>query len=511
MQNAIKGTQMTNKKVTKEYYQDEKGEKYKVTLYEEEKIDEDEILLSDLLDKEAFIKYYKCLAFIIGIKETIILQDLISKDSYFRKISKNYDGWFYNIQDNIYYDTAIPINSQKRIIDKIKSYNLLEINFKGMPARKYFKINYKKVKNLMVKGIKYRESLKFPCSVKIAEHDQLKPSEIIRISNKNKFLSKDKKGSNLDKDFSNEKSNQNNLPKNDKYSSLNRKRNNQPKKEELEFNKSSKLTKTLMNILFNKIISIKPKIHKDKYYSNKEVYKCERFIKYFTKGFPKSKCTLLIDWIEKNNIPISVDKGLDDFEKLFMNSIKVYDNGYYGDDKSKLPTRLSGFLYNANRPMKSHFLFFAFNEWKVEKLKTDKHPKITDKYLNKFLSEKDLEIKEKNLLFKYIHSITEEHKDVCLTKIKYNKKVYFREDIENSNFHVNFGQHDNIMVFINEHIRWLNMQAKNNNKFIPSVRQLKVNGYWWNLFEEWFKKNHGIKFFPNDADLKYKVKDYLRR
>ena len=110
--------------------------------------------MKHLLSSTAFIILNKELARQVGLKEAILLADLISKEEYF--ISKGMtDGWFFNTESNIEADTTLNPYHQRKCIKNLKKHQIIETKRKGIPAKQYFKINEFQVmqilNNLLVK------------------------------------------------------------------------------------------------------------------------------------------------------------------------------------------------------------------------------------------------------------------------------------------------------------------------------------------------------------------------
>ena len=96
--------------------------------------------MKHLLSSSAFIVLNKQLAKQVGLKEAILLADLISKEEYF--ISKGMtDGWFFNTEANIEEDTTLNSYHQRKCLRTLKKEGLIEVKRKGIPAKQYFKIN----------------------------------------------------------------------------------------------------------------------------------------------------------------------------------------------------------------------------------------------------------------------------------------------------------------------------------------------------------------------------------
>ena len=110
--------------------------------------------MKHLLSSSAFIVLNKQLAKQVGLKEAILLADLISKEEYF--ISKGMtDGWFFNTEANIEADTTLNPYHQRKCIKTLKKFKIIETKRIGIPAKQYFKINEEQVmqilNNLIVK------------------------------------------------------------------------------------------------------------------------------------------------------------------------------------------------------------------------------------------------------------------------------------------------------------------------------------------------------------------------
>ena len=94
--------------------------------------------MKKLLSSTAFLVVNKSLARSIGLKETILLADLISKEEYFDNMQ---DGWFFNTEANIQQDTTLTPYQQRNALKTLKKYGIIETKRKGIPAKQYFKIN----------------------------------------------------------------------------------------------------------------------------------------------------------------------------------------------------------------------------------------------------------------------------------------------------------------------------------------------------------------------------------
>ena len=104
--------------------------------------------MKHLLSSTAFIVLNKELARRVGLKEAILLADLISKEQYFIDNGMT-DGWFFNTGENIEADTTLNSYHQRKCIKTLKNHQLIEVKLKGIPAKQYFKINQEQVVQIL--------------------------------------------------------------------------------------------------------------------------------------------------------------------------------------------------------------------------------------------------------------------------------------------------------------------------------------------------------------------------
>ena len=95
--------------------------------------------MKHLLSSSAFLVLNKELARQVGLKEAVLLADLISKEEYFIANGMT-DGWFFNTAKNIEQDTCLTTHQQSRAIKRLKDLGILETKVVGIPAKKHFKI-----------------------------------------------------------------------------------------------------------------------------------------------------------------------------------------------------------------------------------------------------------------------------------------------------------------------------------------------------------------------------------
>lgn len=95
-----------------------------------------------LLKSGGSIIVNKNLARNIGLDAAIFYSELYSKYKYFKQRKKlNEDGYFFNTVENMSRDAFLSDYRQRKAIKKLKELDLICYQKKGLPARRYFKVN----------------------------------------------------------------------------------------------------------------------------------------------------------------------------------------------------------------------------------------------------------------------------------------------------------------------------------------------------------------------------------
>ena len=97
----------------------------------------------------------KNLIFGIGLNEAILFSELISRYYYFEdKKHLQEDKSFFNTVDDLYLGTGIGERAQRTAINNLKKLNLLAVKNKGVPPKRYFKINFDSdlIETYLIKG-----------------------------------------------------------------------------------------------------------------------------------------------------------------------------------------------------------------------------------------------------------------------------------------------------------------------------------------------------------------------
>jgi hypothetical protein len=126
--------------------------------------------MKHLLSSSAFLVVNKQLAKVIGLKETVLLADLISKEEYFIANGMT-DGWFFNTETNIEDDTTLTPFQQRKCLKALRKYGIIETKRRGVPAKQYFKINEQQV-------------IKFLNNLSLSKSTTINNNKVITIHNK---------------------------------------------------------------------------------------------------------------------------------------------------------------------------------------------------------------------------------------------------------------------------------------------------------------------------------------
>ena len=133
--------------------------------------------MKHLLSSSAYIVVNKILSKRVGLKASVLLADLISKENYFENRGEIKDGFFFNTSKNIERDTTLSYCKQKAAIQILKDEGFIETKLMGVPATLHFKILQNKIDGFLKTSIKETSKL---------ELKKLKTNKnkTIRITNK---------------------------------------------------------------------------------------------------------------------------------------------------------------------------------------------------------------------------------------------------------------------------------------------------------------------------------------
>lgn len=156
--------------------------------------------LKQLLMSSSYFVLNKQIVKAIGIEAGFLLTTLIEASDGLA----NEDGWFYKTSLSLEEETGLSNHKQSKIIEELTKLGILEQENKGMPMKRYFRINFQKIEELVFKkdlknsntSIKENEKQGF----KNFESKDLKNSNacIEKISNNKEYIN-----NNLNKELNN--------------------------------------------------------------------------------------------------------------------------------------------------------------------------------------------------------------------------------------------------------------------------------------------------------------------
>lgn len=136
-----------------------------------------------LLASRNYITVNKELIKIVGLEEAIILGELASEYNYYFDKEELDDDYFYSTISNIEENTGLSEHKQRKAINTLKNQDILDVKIKGIPAKRYIKINEEQLLNILNnKFLKNQRT----SSLKIKELETKKLKGNKNIINKNK-------------------------------------------------------------------------------------------------------------------------------------------------------------------------------------------------------------------------------------------------------------------------------------------------------------------------------------
>ena len=99
----------------------------------------------ELLATDNYIIVNKTLIRQLGLETAIMLGELCSEYLYYQKEDMLEDDWFYSTIDNIEYNTGLSNYQQNKAFEQLISLDIIQIVVKGIPARRYIKIDEEQV------------------------------------------------------------------------------------------------------------------------------------------------------------------------------------------------------------------------------------------------------------------------------------------------------------------------------------------------------------------------------
>lgn len=79
----------------------------------------------------------------VGMEAAAVYSELVSKYGYFKKRNQlTDDGYFFNTIEDLQKDTYLTEYLQRKAIKKLESFGLIKVELRGLPSKRYFKLNW---------------------------------------------------------------------------------------------------------------------------------------------------------------------------------------------------------------------------------------------------------------------------------------------------------------------------------------------------------------------------------
>lgn len=101
--------------------------------------------LTKLLSSDGYICVNKSVMQKFGITVALILGELCAEYNYWESRNELEDGFFFSTLKNLENETTIKRDTQRKVLELLKEYNVIEVKRKNMPARRFIKINEDKL------------------------------------------------------------------------------------------------------------------------------------------------------------------------------------------------------------------------------------------------------------------------------------------------------------------------------------------------------------------------------
>ena len=102
-----------------------------------------------LLASDSYIVVNKEIARLLGIEGAVLFGELCAEYNYWRSVDGLENGYFYSTIENIEKQTTLYVKKQRTLLNKMKEMNLIDVVIKGLPAKRFIKINVDVIEKLL--------------------------------------------------------------------------------------------------------------------------------------------------------------------------------------------------------------------------------------------------------------------------------------------------------------------------------------------------------------------------
>lgn len=124
--------------------------------------------ITDLLTNEGYIIVNKKIIELYGLDEAIIIGELSSEYNYYLNNNQlENDNSFYSTIENVEKNTSLSRYQQAKALNHLKELGLVEIDYRGIPPKRYIKQNFDKLINSqMLKNLTFKDEKILPLKIK---------------------------------------------------------------------------------------------------------------------------------------------------------------------------------------------------------------------------------------------------------------------------------------------------------------------------------------------------------
>ena len=105
-------------------------------------------LTSQILRSDSFWTVNKTMFYLVGMESVFLLSSFADAEC----MLADEDGWFYQTSETVEKITLLSRHKQDRCISKLEKMGILEKDVRGLPPKRYFRINHDVIQDLIAKN-----------------------------------------------------------------------------------------------------------------------------------------------------------------------------------------------------------------------------------------------------------------------------------------------------------------------------------------------------------------------
>lgn len=143
------------------------------------------------LASDGFLMVNKKIARHTSLDAAALLGALISYEKYFDNRDQLDNGWFFNTQDKIEWDTTLTPYKQREAYKTLKSKGLIEVQKRGLPSKNYYRINHQAIYQVLATQDQEISPYKDKTSKDSTTSGQNFSPQVVKKMDTNKILEQD--------------------------------------------------------------------------------------------------------------------------------------------------------------------------------------------------------------------------------------------------------------------------------------------------------------------------------